>query len=132
RPNVERQSKTHQNKFSGCLTTGGIHVAALRGECRINQLSADHLHHQNQPQTKNATRHESLLNALLCLSFNDLRFTKTNINSVLTDKQKPKTRRLKRLIDLKNRLRISAIQAQKPVIKILIEPAKPTSRLPKN
>ncbi|WP_219929132.1 hypothetical protein, partial [Vibrio vulnificus] len=39
--------------------------AALRGECRINQLSADQLHHQNSPHTKNATRHESLFNALL-------------------------------------------------------------------
>ncbi|WP_241753633.1 hypothetical protein, partial [Vibrio vulnificus] len=42
------------------------HNAALRGECRINQLYADHFHHQNSLQTKNATRHESLLNALLC------------------------------------------------------------------
>ncbi|WP_233357910.1 hypothetical protein, partial [Vibrio cholerae] len=74
----------------------------------------------------------SLLNRLLCLSFNDLRFTKTKINSVLTDKQKPKTRRLKQLIDLKNRLRISAIQAQKPVFKILIKPTALTSRLPEN
>ncbi|WP_437437570.1 hypothetical protein, partial [Vibrio parahaemolyticus] len=41
--------------------------AALRGECRLNQASADHFHHQNQPHTKNATRHESLLNALLWL-----------------------------------------------------------------
>ncbi|WP_219583220.1 hypothetical protein, partial [Vibrio parahaemolyticus] len=39
--------------------------AALRGECRLNQLSADHFHHQNSPHTKNATRHESLFNALL-------------------------------------------------------------------
>ncbi|BAP04645.1 hypothetical protein MS6_A0386 [Vibrio cholerae MS6] len=39
--------------------------AALRGECRLNQVSADHFHHQNPPHTKNATRHESLLNALL-------------------------------------------------------------------
>ncbi|WP_045618765.1 hypothetical protein, partial [Vibrio vulnificus] len=39
---------------------------ALRGECRLNQLSANHFHHQNSPHTKNATRHESLLNALLC------------------------------------------------------------------
>ncbi|NNN49649.1 hypothetical protein FKN12_17525 [Vibrio sp. 2-2(8)] len=69
---------------------------------------------------------------LLCLSFNDLRFTQTKINSVLTDKQKPKPRKLKQLIDLKNRLPISSIQAQKPVIKILIEPAEPTSRLPEN
>ncbi|WP_219602397.1 hypothetical protein, partial [Vibrio parahaemolyticus] len=57
--------------------------AALRGECRLNQLSADHFHHKNQPQTKNATRHESHLNALLCLSFNGLRFTKNKINSTL-------------------------------------------------
>ncbi len=41
------------------------HNAALRGECRINQLSADHFQHQSQPHTKNATRHESLFNALL-------------------------------------------------------------------
>ncbi|KJR28099.1 hypothetical protein UF06_14435 [Vibrio sp. S234-5] len=72
------------------------------------------------------------MNRLLCLSFNDLRFTKTKINSVLTDKQKPRPEKLKRLIDLKNRLRISAIQAQKPVIKILIEQAEPTSRLLEN
>ncbi|HAS8452810.1 TPA: hypothetical protein I7726_23035 [Vibrio vulnificus] len=57
---------------------------------------------------------------LLCLSFNDLRFTKTKINSALIHTQKPKPRKLKRLIDLKSRLRISAIQAQKPVIKILM------------
>ncbi|MGL1102429.1 hypothetical protein, partial [Vibrio vulnificus] len=43
------------------------HNAALRGECRINQASADHFHHQNSLQTKNATRHESRLNALLCV-----------------------------------------------------------------
>ncbi|OJI46510.1 hypothetical protein VVS316_03127 [Vibrio vulnificus] len=41
------------------------HNAALRGECRTNQLPAEHFHYQNQPHTKNATRHESLLNALL-------------------------------------------------------------------
>ncbi len=45
--------------------------AALRGECRINQLPADRLHHQNSLQTKNATRHESLLNALLCAQLID-------------------------------------------------------------
>ncbi|WP_423252476.1 hypothetical protein, partial [Vibrio vulnificus] len=39
--------------------------AALRGECRTNQLTADHFHHQNSPHAKNATRHESHLNALL-------------------------------------------------------------------
>ncbi|WP_436287019.1 hypothetical protein, partial [Vibrio vulnificus] len=39
--------------------------AALRGECRLNLASADHFHHQNSLQTKNATRHESHLNALL-------------------------------------------------------------------
>ncbi|MBE3663367.1 hypothetical protein BOO91_20870 [Vibrio navarrensis] len=32
------------------------------------------------------------MNRLLCLSFNDLRFTQTKINSVLTDKQKPKAK----------------------------------------
>ncbi|AUL95775.1 hypothetical protein FORC54_1630 [Vibrio vulnificus] len=69
---------------------------------------------------------------LLCLSFNDLRFTKTKINSALIHKQKPRPRKLKRFIDLKNRLQILAIQAQKPVIKILIEPAELTSRLAKN
>ncbi|EGQ9976221.1 hypothetical protein FWP56_22260 [Vibrio vulnificus] len=69
---------------------------------------------------------------LLCLSFNDLRFTRTKINSALIHKQKPRPRKLKRFIDLKNRLQILAIQAQKPVIKILIEPAELTSRLAKN
>ncbi|AUL95783.1 hypothetical protein FORC54_1638 [Vibrio vulnificus] len=69
--------------------------AALRGECRLNQVSADHFHHQNSLQTKNATRHESHLNALLCLSFNGLRFTKNKINSTLIHKQKPKTKKLK-------------------------------------
>ncbi|EGR0671623.1 hypothetical protein E4T17_22340 [Vibrio vulnificus] len=72
------------------------------------------------------------MNRLLCLSFNDLRFTKTKINSALIHKQKPRLEKLKRLIDLKNILRILAIQAQKPVIKILIEPAEPTSRLLEN
>ncbi|PAO28054.1 hypothetical protein BST50_22375 [Vibrio vulnificus] len=47
------------------------------------------------PQTKNATRHESLLNALLCLSFNGLRLTSTKINSTLIHKQKPKRRKPK-------------------------------------
>ncbi|MGI9859683.1 hypothetical protein, partial [Vibrio vulnificus] len=74
--------------------------AALRGECRLNQLSADHFHHQKSPHTKNATRHESLLNALLCLSFNGLRFTRTKINSTLIYKQKPKRKKPKRLIVL--------------------------------
>ncbi|KYN84376.1 hypothetical protein ATY37_13620 [Vibrio cidicii] len=72
------------------------------------------------------------MNRLLCLSFNDLRFTKTKINSVLTDKQKLRPEKLKRLIDLKNRLLISAIQAQKLVVKLLIEPAAQTSRLLEN
>ncbi|WP_420910763.1 hypothetical protein, partial [Vibrio furnissii] len=40
--------------------------AALRGECRINQPSENRFHHKNSTQTKNATRHESRLNALLC------------------------------------------------------------------
>ncbi|EGR4166603.1 hypothetical protein DDO07_17760 [Vibrio cholerae] len=69
---------------------------------------------------------------LLCLSFNDLRFTKAKINSALIHKQKPRPKKLKRFIDLKNRLRISAIQAPKPVLKILIAPTAPTSRLLEN
>ncbi|POB91136.1 hypothetical protein CRN41_22260 [Vibrio vulnificus] len=56
----------------------------------MNQASAEHFHHQNSPQTKNATRHESRLNALLCLSFNGLRFTKNKINSTLIYTQKAK------------------------------------------
>ncbi|EGR1894210.1 hypothetical protein D3O61_21855 [Vibrio vulnificus] len=48
---------------------------------------------QKSPQTKNATRHESRLNALLCLSFNGLRLTRTKINSTLIHKQKPKRRK---------------------------------------
>ncbi|EGR0749798.1 hypothetical protein D8T32_02425 [Vibrio vulnificus] len=50
---------------------------------------------QKSPQTKNATRHESRLNALLCLSFNNLRFTKNKINSTSIQKQKPKCRKPK-------------------------------------
>ncbi|POB21619.1 hypothetical protein CRN22_19995 [Vibrio vulnificus] len=61
----------------------------------MNQLSADHFHHQNSPQTKNATRHESLLNALLCLNFNGLRFSRNKINSTLIQTQKPKLRKPK-------------------------------------
>ncbi|OZS50779.1 hypothetical protein BST55_24095 [Vibrio vulnificus] len=61
----------------------------------MNQASADHFQHQNQPHTKNATRHESLLNALLCLSFNGLRLTRTKINSTLIQKQKPRLRKPK-------------------------------------
>ncbi|OQS70820.1 hypothetical protein EM89_022965 [Vibrio parahaemolyticus] len=44
---------------------------------------------------QNAMRHESRLNALLCLSFNGLRFTKNKINSTLIYKQKPKRRKPK-------------------------------------
>ncbi|EHA1127327.1 hypothetical protein FG475_19890 [Vibrio navarrensis] len=58
----------------------------------------------NRLQTENATRAKSLLNALLCLNFNDLSFTTAKINSALTHKQKPKTKKLKRLIILKIRL----------------------------
>ncbi|POC36945.1 hypothetical protein CRN38_10015 [Vibrio vulnificus] len=50
---------------------------------------------QKSPQTKNATRHESRLNALLCLSFNRLRFNRTKINSTLIHKQKTKIRKPK-------------------------------------
>ncbi|RZQ35443.1 hypothetical protein D8T55_23545 [Vibrio vulnificus] len=53
---------------------------------------------------ENATRAKSLLNALLCLSFNDLRFTKNKINSTLIQKQKPKLRKPKRIIVLIFRL----------------------------
>ncbi|EPM3975617.1 hypothetical protein ACTJ2Z_004354, partial [Vibrio vulnificus] len=74
----------------------------LRGECRLNQLSAEHFHHQNSPQTKNATRHESRLNALLCLSFNGLRFTKNKNNSTLIHKQKPKTKKTEMTHDFEN------------------------------
>ncbi|RZP72919.1 hypothetical protein D8T57_22625 [Vibrio vulnificus] len=52
----------------------------------------------NPTQTENATRAKSHLNALLCLSFNDLRFTKDKINSTLIQKQKPKPRKPKRII----------------------------------
>ncbi|WP_433915870.1 hypothetical protein, partial [Vibrio vulnificus] len=69
------------------------HNAALRGECRSNRLPAGHFHHQNSPHTKSATRHESLLNTLLCLSFNNLRFNRTKINPALTHKQKPKIKK---------------------------------------
>ncbi|AEH35263.1 hypothetical protein VAA_03871 [Vibrio anguillarum 775] len=44
------------------------------------------------------------MNRLLCLSFNDLRFTKTKINSALIHKQKLRPKKLKRFIELKNRL----------------------------
>ncbi len=108
------------------------HNAALRGECRLNQLSADHFHHQNSPHTKNAMRHESLLNALLCLSFNGLRFNRIKINSTLIYKQKPKRRKTKWLIVLKIGLWNLAAKTQKPKIKLLIEPATLTSRLPEN
>ncbi|WP_391857099.1 hypothetical protein, partial [Vibrio cidicii] len=56
----------------------------------------------NPTQTENATRAKSLFNALLCLSFNNLRFIRTKINSTLTHKQKPRPKKLIRLIDLKN------------------------------
>ncbi len=108
-----------------------MHNAALRGECRLNQPSADHFHHQNQPYTKNATRHESLLNALLCLSFNGLRFNRTKINSTLIYKQKPKRRKPKLLIVLMIRLGILTTQTWKPKNEFLIDPAGLTSHLPK-
>ncbi|POC56391.1 hypothetical protein CRN44_13505 [Vibrio vulnificus] len=62
----------------------------------------------NPTQTENATRAKSHLNALLCLSFNDLRFTKNKINSTLIQKQKPKRRKPKRIIVLIIRLGILA------------------------
>ncbi len=87
---------------------------------------------QKSPQTKNATRHESLLNALLCLSFNGLRFSGNKINSTLNQKQKPKLRKPKRLIILKIRLWTLADKTEKPKIKFLIERTALTSRLPEN
>ncbi|POB97725.1 hypothetical protein CRN41_12800 [Vibrio vulnificus] len=50
---------------------------------------------QNSLQTKNATRHESRLNALLCLSFNGLCLIRDKINSALIYTQKPKRRKPK-------------------------------------
>ncbi len=90
------------------------------------------LHHQNLLHTKNATRHESLLNALLCLSFNGLRFSGTKINSTLIYKQKPKHRKPKWLIVLKIGLWNLAAKTQKPKIKLLIKPTALTSRLREN
>ncbi len=84
------------------------------------------------PHTKNATRHESHLNALLCLSFNGLRFNRTKINSTLIYKQKPKRRKPKCLIVLKIGLWNSAAKTQKLKTKLLTEPATTTSRLPEN
>ncbi len=87
---------------------------------------------QNSLQTQNAMRHESHLNALLCLSFNGLRFSGNKINSALIHKQKLKRRKPKWLIVLKIRLWNLAAKTQKPKIKLLIEPAALTSRLPEN
>ncbi len=108
--------------------------AALRGECRINQPSAEHFHHQNSPHTKNATRHESHLNALLCLSFNGLRFSENKINSTLIQKQKPRLRKPKWIIVLTIRLGILAdlVWSLKPTNEFLIELTALTSRLPEN
>ncbi|EPW6917218.1 hypothetical protein ACWOYE_004295, partial [Vibrio vulnificus] len=66
----------------------------LRGECRINQLSADHFHHQKSPHTKNATRHESHLNALLCLRLKGLSFAIPKLNSTYLWKPKPDAKKL--------------------------------------
>ncbi|WP_436290152.1 hypothetical protein, partial [Vibrio vulnificus] len=68
--------------------------AALRGECRINQVSANQFHHQNSLQTKNATRHESLLNALLCLSLKGLSLRYQELNSTYLCKPKPDAKKL--------------------------------------
>ncbi len=70
-----RESR-HKKRLMNFVIDSFTHNAALRGECRINQVSADHFHHQNSLHTKNATRHESLLNALLCLRLKGLSFTK--------------------------------------------------------
>ncbi|MCU8343799.1 hypothetical protein M2G52_21650, partial [Vibrio vulnificus] len=68
--------------------------AALRGECRINQLSADNFHHQNSPHTKNATRHESHLNALLCLRLKGLSLRYQELNSTYLCKPKLNAKKL--------------------------------------
>ncbi len=119
-------------KLANSINPHVIHNAALRGECRSNQPSADHFHHQNSPHTKNATRHESLLNALLCLSFNGLRFARTKINSTLIYKQKTKRRKPKWLIVLKIGLWNLATKTQKAKFKYLIKPTALTSRLREN
>ncbi|TXZ35662.1 hypothetical protein FXE65_03355 [Vibrio cholerae] len=72
------------------------------------------------------------MNALLCLSFNNLRFNRTKINSALTHKQKPKRRKPKQLIILKSDFEILAAKTQKPKFTLLIEPTSLTSRLPEN
>ncbi|WP_219582413.1 hypothetical protein, partial [Vibrio parahaemolyticus] len=95
-------------------------------------------HHQNSPHTKNATRHESLLNALLCLSFKGLRFTKTKINSALIYKQKPrftnKSQNLKTETtqNFENQTLNLTVKTQKTKIKFPIEPATLTSCLLEN
>ncbi len=77
-------------------------------------------------------RHESRLNALLCLSFNGLRFNRTKSNSSLIYKQKPKRRKPKWLIVLMIRLGILNTQTWKPKNEFLIESAALTSHLPEN
>ncbi|MGL0823143.1 hypothetical protein, partial [Vibrio vulnificus] len=68
--------------------------AALRGECRTNRLPAGHFHHQNSLQTKNATRHESHLNALLCLSLKGLSLRYQELNSTYLCKPKADAKKL--------------------------------------
>ncbi|PNM58849.1 hypothetical protein AL546_009470 [Vibrio vulnificus] len=74
------------------------------------------------------------MNALLCLNFNKLRFTKTKINSALTHKQKPKTKNQKTEMthNFENQTLNFASQNEKPKIKLLIEPTALTSRMPEN
>ncbi|MBE4594640.1 hypothetical protein BOO24_20125 [Vibrio navarrensis] len=67
------------------------------------------------------------MNALLCLSFNGLRFNRTKINSTLIYKQKPKPKKPERLIIFENQTLNLAVKTQKPKIKFLIEPAALTS-----
>ncbi|MGR3024872.1 hypothetical protein, partial [Vibrio vulnificus] len=62
---------------------------------------------------KNATRWLSLLNRLLCLSFNDLRFTKTKINSALIHKQNPKTKKTEMTHNFENQTLNSGSQNSK-------------------
>ncbi|POC20242.1 hypothetical protein CRN42_11955 [Vibrio vulnificus] len=71
------------------------HNAALRGAGTHYKSYRTATKSLNPTQTTNATRCESVLKRLLCLSFKGLRFTKTKINSALTHKQKPRPKKLK-------------------------------------
>ncbi len=93
---IRNRAKNHtdiSSKHSALTAFSSLATnAALRGECRINQASADHFHHQNSLQNKNATRHESRLNALLCTWFykseKTIGFPNPIVASAITSKPK--------------------------------------------